>query len=103
MFERRHNDDEYPTLYRLDRDVVVDTSRLFPASTVRRDELPLWVKSFGLRLEARMPARQLAWIRRCDGSWLAMVMMEAGSGNGQSTLAMQLWLPSDGLTAERRQ
>jgi hypothetical protein len=60
MFERWHNDDEYPTLYRLDRDVVVDTSRLFPASTVRRDELPLWVKSFGLRLEARMPARQPA-------------------------------------------
>jgi hypothetical protein len=24
MFERWHNDDEYPTLYRLDRDVVVD-------------------------------------------------------------------------------
>jgi hypothetical protein len=51
MFERWHNDDEYPTLYRLDRDVVVDTSRLLAASTVRRDELPLWVKSFGLRLE----------------------------------------------------
>jgi len=82
----------------VERDVIVDVARLFPASGVRRDELPLWVKSCGLRLEPSMPARQLAWIRRADGGWLAIVVMPASSANGSSTLTMQLWLSPDGLT-----
>jgi hypothetical protein len=91
---------EYPTLYRVERDVIVDVARLFPASGVRRDELPLWVKSCGLRLEPSMPARQLAWIRRADGGWLAIVVMPASSANGRSTLTIQLWLSPDGLTTD---
>lgn len=60
----------------------------------------MWVKSGGLRLEPSMPARQIAWIRRADGGWLALVMMNASSANGRSTVTMQLWLPPDGLTTD---
>jgi hypothetical protein len=100
MFEGWERFAEYPTLYRVERDVIVDVARLFPASGIRRDELPLWVKSCGLRLEPSMPARQLAWIRRADGGWLAIVVMPASSANGRSTLTMQLWLSPDGLTTD---
>lgn len=100
MFDHWDNDHAYPTLYFVERDVLVDTSRLFPPSGVRRDELPLWVKSFGLQLEPWMPARQLAWIRRADGGWLAIVTVSASSGNGRSTVTMPLWLPPDELTSE---
>jgi hypothetical protein len=100
VFDEWQDDPEYPTLYRVDRDVTVDVARLFPANAGRRDELPLWVKSFGLRLEPSMRARQLAWIRRADGGWLAIVAMPASSANGRSTLTMQLWLPPDGLTTD---
>jgi hypothetical protein len=98
MFDHWFNDAEYPTLYEVARDVVVDTSRLFPRSAVRRDELPMWVKSFGLQFEPCMPARQAAWIRRADGGWLALVAMPARSGNGRSTITMPFWLPPEGLT-----
>jgi hypothetical protein len=100
MFEASERSAEYPTLYRVERDVIVDVARLFPARGVRRDELPLWVKSCGLRLEPSMPARQLAWIRRADGGWLAIVVMPASSANGRSTLTIQLWLSPDGLTTD---
>lgn len=46
---------------------MVNMTRVFPGlgSTVRRqDELPLWVRSFGVRLDPWMPARQTAWVRR---------------------------------------
>jgi hypothetical protein len=48
-----------------------------------------------------MPARQVAWIRRSsDGGWLAVVLMPAGSANGQSRVTMQLWLESDMITTD---
>jgi hypothetical protein len=37
-----------------------------------------------------------------DGGWLAAVEMPAGSANGRSQLAMQLWLPPEALTANLR-
>jgi hypothetical protein len=53
--------------FRVVRDVVVDVSRAFPGTGYRRqDELPLWVKTFALRLEPSMRARQVAWIRRAS-------------------------------------
>ena len=71
MFEGWQNDPDYPTLFRVDREVVVDVSRAFPGITGRRqDELSLWVKACALRLESSMRARQVAWIRRAsDGGW----------------------------------
>lgn len=99
MFDGWQDDRDYPTLYRMDRDVVVDVAHVFPISGIRKDELPLWVKSCGLLLDPVMSARQIAWIRRSDGGWLAAVEMPAGSANGRSRLTMQLWLPPEALTA----
>jgi hypothetical protein len=81
MFESWQNDPDYPTLFRVDREVVVDVSRAFPDIRGRRqDELSLWVKASGLRLEPTMCARQIAWVRRAsDGGWLAVVLMPAAS------------------------
>jgi hypothetical protein len=65
MFEQWLDSGEYRTLHAVDRDVLVDVSRAFPGDSFRRkDELPLWVKACGLRLEPWMPARQIAWLRR---------------------------------------
>ena len=47
-----------------------------------------------------MLARQIAWIRRSDGGWLAVVEMPARSANGRSRLAMQLWLPPEAVTTD---
>lgn len=80
----------------------VDVARVFPASGIRKDELHLWVKAGGLLLEPAMSARQIAWIRRSDRGWMAAVEMPAGSANGRSQLAMQLWLPPEALTANLR-
>jgi hypothetical protein len=102
MFEDWLDDPDYPTLYRVDRDVVVDVSRAFPGiSSRRQDELPLWVKAYALRLEPVMRARHVAWIRRAsDGGWLAVVLMPAGSGNGKSSVTMQLWLKAEMITTD---
>ena len=49
MFEKWRDSSEFPTLYRMRREVLVDISRLFPRLGGRRkDELPLWVKASGL-------------------------------------------------------
>ncbi len=100
MFESWEDSAEFPTLFRVDREVRVDVARVFPAGGIRKDELPLWVKACGLLLEPAMSARQIAWVRRSDGGWLAAVEMPASSANGRSRLAMQLWLPPEALTAE---
>lgn len=45
-----------------------------------------------------MAGRQLAWIRRADGNWIAIVTVSACSGSGLSEISMPLWLPPDELT-----
>lgn len=94
MFESWERSSEFPTLFSVDRQVRVDVGRMFPASGIRKDKLPLWVKACGLVLEPVMPARQIAWLRRSDGGWVAAVTMVAVSANRQSSLTMDLWLPS---------
>jgi hypothetical protein len=102
VFEEWQDDPAYPTLYRVDRDVLVDVARVFPGLGGRRqDELPLWVKASALRLEPSMRARQVAWIRRAsDGGWLAVVLMPARSANGKSSVTMQLWLDAEMITTD---
>ena len=73
---------------------------MLPASGIRQDELPLWVRGFGLRLEPRMSGTQRAWVRRSDGGWISVVDVAAASGNGQSRVNMTLWLPPDVITVD---
>lgn len=93
MFESWRNAPDYPTLFPVNRPVMVDTTLVLPPNTVRRDELPLWVKSFGLQLNPQLPGIQRAWVRRSDGAWVAVVEVEAASGNGHSKMNATLWLP----------
>jgi hypothetical protein len=89
---------EYPTLFRIDRDVVVDAARLFPPSGRRADCIPMWVKAFGVRLEPQMVGRQKAWVRRSEGSFLGLIDLPVTSANGFSHLVMSLWVPSDAFS-----
>jgi hypothetical protein len=98
VFDSWEDFTDYRTLFRLDRQVRVDTARLFPATGIRKDEIPLWVKSAGLLLEPSMPARQIAWLRKSDGGWVAALAMPVRSANGRSRLTMQLWLPADAVS-----
>jgi hypothetical protein len=100
MFDSWTGSPEFPTLFRVDREVRVNTARIFPAARIRKDELPLWVKACGLLLEPAMLARQVAWIRRSDGGWLAVVLLPASSANGKSGVTMQLWLAPDMISAD---
>jgi hypothetical protein len=36
-----------------------------------------------------------------NGDWLAVVLMPAGSANGQSSITIQLWLEPHLITTER--
>ncbi|ETA92307.1 hypothetical protein O982_23865 [Mycobacterium avium 10-5581] len=102
MFEQWRQSEEFPTLFRIDREVVVDVGRIFPAAQIRKDQLPLWVKASGLVLEPTMTARQIAWIRRSDGGWLAAVEMPASSANGGSRITMKLWVPAHAIELGNR-
>lgn len=60
---------QYRTRYSIDRPVWVDMLRVFPglgSCALRQDELALWIKSGGVRLEPWMPGRQVAWLRRAS-------------------------------------
>ena len=57
------------------------------------DEVPLWVRSGGLFIEPRMPGQLIAWLRRSDGSWVAVVELELSSANRCSRATATLWLP----------
>ncbi|MDX1886852.1 hypothetical protein [Mycolicibacterium sp. 120270] len=66
MFDGWEDSADYPTLFRVCREVSIDTARIFPPSGIRKDELPMFVKSGGLLLEPSMRGRQIAWIRRAS-------------------------------------
>jgi hypothetical protein len=101
VFDEWRDSTEYPTVYRMQREVRVNISRLFPGFGGRRkDELPLWVKAGGLHLEPWMAARQFAWLRCTSGDWLAGILMPAGSANGQSRIMLQLWVEPDVITTD---
>ena len=75
------SDPQYPTLFPVDRDVVVSTTEALPSSGRRlAGQPPVWVRAFGLQIESRMTGRQVAWVRRSNGGWLAVVLVLATSG-----------------------
>ena len=48
------------------------------------DEIPPWVRSGGLFIDPRMPGHLIAWLRRSDGGWVAVVELEVSSPNQRS-------------------
>ena len=42
-----------------------------------------------------MPGRQVGWLRRADGGWLAVVLLAAASANDASHVTLQLWVEPD--------
>jgi hypothetical protein len=61
----------------------------------------MWVKACALRVERPwMLGRQIAWMRRSDGGWFAVVLIRAGSANNQSAVTMQLWLDPEAITTD---
>ena len=95
----------YPTLFRTDREVCIDLTRAFPGLgdvTRRQDELPLWVRACGVRLELAIPGRLVAWVRRADGGWLANCVCWPTSANGQSPAAYAVVGGAAGAQSSRR-
>lgn len=101
VFEATSCDPAHPTLFRVDRQVAVYAHDAIP-STGRRpaDRLPLWVKAFGLRIEAHMQGRQIAWVRRADGGFLAIVLVPAASSNGQLRVTLPMCLDPSQISTD---
>jgi hypothetical protein len=79
VFDKWESDPEYPTLFPVDREVMVSTAEALPSSGRKlAGQPPVWVRAFGLQIEPRMTGRQVAWVRRSNGGWLA------GPGAGAS-------------------
>ena len=94
---------EHRTRFSVDRPVWVDMLRVFPglgACGRRQDELALWITSSGSRFEPWMPGRQVAWLRRADGGWLALVLVPAASTNQAAHVTLQLWVEPDAIDTD---
>lgn len=94
----------YRTLFRVHRHVWVDMMRVFPGlgtCSRRQDELPLFVRGSGLRMEPWMEGTLQAWLRRADGGWIAWVSVPVASGNGAARLMLQLWVEPAAMVTER--
>jgi hypothetical protein len=100
VFEHWEIDCRYPTLFRVNRMVMVDMQAALPGLGRRMDGVPMWCRGAGLRLEPFMPGHQIAWVRRFDGGFFAVVEVAAGSANGRSQLTMQLWCEPTMITTD---
>ena len=70
MFEHWKSDQTYPTLFPVNRPVLVSMQAALPGVGRRRmDGVPMWCRSSGLRVEPYMQGWQIAWVRRFDGGW----------------------------------
>jgi hypothetical protein len=69
VFECWASDPAYPTLFAVDRAVVVNMQAALPGVGRRLDGVPMWCRSQGLRVEPYMSGRQIPWVRRFDGGW----------------------------------
>ncbi|SHV73078.1 hypothetical protein [Mycobacteroides abscessus] len=100
-------------LRQVDRRVIVDTHKVWsapywgprqPANTegVRPMSFaPPEVREHGLVIAPMQEGRQVAWIRRAFGEWLALVFVNASSADGRSQLTMPLWLQGSAFRLPR--
>ena len=93
--------DEHRTLFRTDRDVAVYAHDALPSSGRRpANQVPLWVKAAGVRIEAHMLARQIAWVKRSDGGWMALVLVPATSSNRRLKIALPMCVDSSQISTD---
>ena len=92
---------DHQTLFHVDREVAVFVHDALPSSGARpANQVPLWVKAAGVRIEAHMRARQIAWVRRADGGWLAIVLVPASSSNGQLRIILPICVDPSQLSTD---
>lgn len=95
LFDTWSDEPGYPSLYRVDRPVLVDVGTAFPGLGQRMTGVPMWVRAGAARFEPWMRGRQVAWLRCFDNSFLGAVVLPVRSANARSSLMMTLWLPPD--------
>ncbi|WP_182262067.1 hypothetical protein [Rhodococcus sp. UFZ-B548] len=47
-----------------------------------------------------MPARQYAWFQTSSGSWVAVIQVDATSGNGQNRITLDLCGSEDAVSTD---
>ncbi|QSN49693.1 hypothetical protein I3U33_26215 (plasmid) [Mycobacteroides abscessus subsp. abscessus] len=62
---------------------------------------PPEVQKHGLKIDALQEGRQVAWIRQSHGEWLALVVINVASADGQSRLTMPLWIQGSAFRLPR--
>ncbi|MGL5441236.1 MAG: hypothetical protein ACRDDJ_02040 [[Mycobacterium] stephanolepidis] len=113
MFEEWHDPDGVEILKRVDRRVIVDTTKVWPSKYWGPAEpgntegiRPMQFASHqtqthGLRIETLQEGRQIAWIKRSFGEYLGLVFIKVGSADGCSKLTMPLWIQGDAFRLPR--
>lgn len=113
VFEEWHDPDGLEILKRVDRRVIVDTTRVWPTKYWGPAEpgntegiRPMQFASHqaqahGLRIETLQEGRQIAWIKRFFGDYLGLVFIKVGSADGRSKLTMPLWIQGDAFRLPR--
>lgn len=113
MFDRWNDPPGVEMLRRVDRRVIVDTTKVWPVTYWGPPEpgnsegvrpmqfAPHDVQEHGLRIDTLQEGRQIAWIRRSFGEWLALVCISVGSADGKSALTMPLWLQTNAFRLPR--
>lgn len=93
---------DHPTIRRFDppRDVLVDMDVALGLTRAgkRADRVTLRVKACAVRVEGIMAARQFAWFQTSSGNWVAVVQVDATSGNGQNRITLDLCVSQDAVS-----
>ncbi|MEU9807020.1 hypothetical protein [Mycobacterium sp. NPDC050853] len=94
MFDHWENPSEIEIYRPVDRPVVVHTHQVFlgDVGSHQMNLGPPSAQKHGLVIESLHAGRQLAWVRRSTGEWLALVVVEVATADGLNNLTMQLWL-----------
>ncbi|MGH3956498.1 MAG: hypothetical protein ACRDTI_20930 [Mycobacterium sp.] len=93
MFDDWGESPDGKILRRVDRPVVVFTNQVWPLPGSNSVSLaPPEAKRRGLQIRSMQPGRQVAWVRQSTGEWLACVLADVSTADGQSKVTMQLWL-----------
>ena len=93
---------DHPTIRWFDppREVLVDMDVALGLTRYgkRADRIPLRVKACAVRVEGIMAARQSAWFQTSSGRWVAVVQVNARSGNGSNSITLDLCVSEDAVS-----